>query len=50
MRGPLIPGSAPITSRISTSNDEIVVPLITDSPVQCIPALTSDRGLIGSAA
>jgi uncharacterized protein (AIM24 family) len=35
---------------ISTSNDEISVPLITDSPVQLMPDLTSDSGMIGSAA
>src|SRR5215216_96302 len=50
MRGPLSPVSAAITSRISTSKDEISVPLITDRPVQCIPARTSDSGMIGSAA
>ena len=50
MRGPLSPASGAITSRISTSKDEIVVPLITDSPVQRIPCRTSDSGMIGSAA
>ena len=37
MRGPLNPASGAITSRISTSKDEIVVPWITDRPVQLIP-------------
>ena len=50
MRGPLSPAWVPITSRTSTSNCEIVVPLTTDSPVHCIPVRTCDRGMIGSAA
>ena len=50
IRGPLRPVSAAITSRISTSKDEISVPLITDRPVHRMPGLTSDSGMMGSAA
>ena len=50
MRGPLRPDSAAITSMISTSNDEIAVPRITDRPVQDMPGRTSASGTIGSAA
>ena len=49
-RGPLRPAWAPITSRISTSNCEISVPRITDRAVHFMPGLTSDSGMIGSAA
>ena len=50
IRGPLRPVSAAITSRISTSKDEISVPLMTDRPVHRMPGLTSDSGMMGSAA
>ena len=49
-RGPLRPASAAITSTISTSKEAGSVPLMTDSPVQRIPARTSDSAMIGSAA
>ena len=50
IRGPLRPVSAAITSTMSTLKDEISVPLITDRPVQRMPAFTSDSGMMGSAA
>ena len=49
-RGPLRPAWAPITSRISTSNCAIWVPRTTDRAVHLMPGLTSDSGMIGSAA
>ena len=39
-----------MTSRTSTSNEAISVPRTTDSPVQLMPACTSESGMIGSAA
>jgi hypothetical protein len=50
MRAELSPVSGAITSMISTSNEEISVPRITDRPVHRIPGLTSESGMIGSAA
>ena len=38
------------TSITSALNDEIVVPWMTDRAVQCMPACTSESGMIGAAA
>ena len=44
IRGPSDAGSPSITSRTSTSKDEIVVPWKTEYPVHCMPGCTSVSG------
>ena len=50
IRAESVPGSASITSITSTSNELIVVPRTTESPVHCIPLWTCESGMIGSPA
>ncbi len=50
MRAPGAAESPWITSITSTSNLEMAVPRITDSPSHFIPERTSPRRMIGSAA